>query len=394
MGKLLLINKKTQEMSLDSNCIRITSVSDIHLLHRNNKTEYIIKNLDTYLCSDEILGKTDILFIAGDLFDGPSAFSNDEIGLVNIWVAKLLHKCKRFNICLRVLEGTPSHDMNQSKVFVNIHQLLFKDGPGVDLQYVKTLSIEHIERFGIHVLYVPDEWNHDTFDTLVEVKDLLKSNGLSKVDFAVMHGQFEYQLAEVVKAHVKHDSQEYLSIVKHLIFIGHIHKHSSMDRIYSHGSFDRLAHNEEEPKGFIYAVVNKDGSYDCQFVENKGARIYKSVKCMTEDIELNMKRIDKVAAKLPLDSFIRVVCSKDNSILSAQDELKKRWPNLFWSFSKEKEKDKTDLTAAYTQEKKYTPIIINKDSIRNLLVPRLIGMQVPANVMARCNAHITEMERL
>jgi DNA repair exonuclease SbcCD nuclease subunit len=379
---------------LDSKCIRITSVSDIHLLHRNNKTEYIIRNLDTYLCSDEILGKTDILFIAGDLFDGPSAFSNDDIGLINIWVAKLLHKCKRFNICLRVLEGTPSHDMNQSKVFTNIHQMLFKDGTGVDLQYVKTLSIEHIARFGIHVLYVPDEWNHDTFDTLVEVKGLLKSNGLSQVDFAVMHGQFEYQLADVVKAHVKHDSSEYLALVKHLIFIGHIHKHSSMDRIFSHGSFDRLAHNEEEAKGFVYAVVNQDGSYECEFVENKNARIYKSVKCATEDIELNMKRIDKVAAKLPIDSFIRIVCSKDNTILSAQDELKKRWPSLNWSFSKDKEKDKSDITAAYTQEKKYTPIIINKDSIRNLLVPRLIGMQVPSHVMARCNAHITEMERL
>lgn len=369
-------------------------MSDIHLLHRNNKTEYIIKNLDDYLCTDDILGKTDILFIAGDLFDGPCAFSSEDVGLINIWVGKLLQKCKRFGICLRVLEGTPSHDMKQSKVFVDLNRLLFTENNGVDLKYVKTLSIEHIERFNIHVLYVPDEWNHDTFDTLVEVKDLLKSSGLSKVDFAVMHGQFEYQLADVVKAHVKHDSQEYLSIVKHLIFIGHIHKHSSMDRIFSHGSFDRLAHNEEEPKGFIYAVINKDGSYDCQFIENKNARVYKSVKCVSDDIEVNMKKLDKVASRIPTDSFIRVVCAKDNAILSAQDELKKRWPHLNWSFSKEKEKDKTDITATYTQQKKYEPIIINKDSIRNLLVPRLIGMQIPANVMARCSAHITEMEKL
>lgn len=383
-------------MSLDSKSIRITSVSDIHLLHRNNTTPFILKNLDTYLCTDAILSKTDVLIIAGDLFDGPSTFSNDDIGLINVWVAKLLRKCKRFDVCLWVLEGTPSHDMKQSKVFTNLNDILFEQGKGVDLLYVKTISILNVEKFGINVLFIPDECNHDTFDTLVEVKNLMRSKGLSQVDFAVMHGQFEYQLSGAVKPHVKHDSAEYLNLVQYLIFIGHIHKFSSMDRIYSHGSFDRIAHGEEEAKGFIYAVVNQDGSYRCEFVENKGARIYKSIPCVSDDIEHNMRRIDKIVSKLPSESFVRVVSSKDNAILSAQDELKRRWSDINWSFSKdkEKEKDKSDLTAAYTQQKKYTPIIINRDSIRNLLVPRLIGMQISPSVMARCTAHISEMEKL
>lgn len=379
---------------MDSNRIRITSVSDVHLLHKNNKTEFIIKNLDTYLCTDEILSKTDILFIAGDLFDGPSVYSNEDIGLVQLWIARLLHKCKRFGICLRVLEGTPSHDMNQSKIFLNINSILFKDTESVDLQYVRTLSIEHIERFGINVLYVPDEWNHDTFDTLAEVKGLLKSNGLSKVDFAVMHGQFEYQLAEVVHAHVKHDSSEYLALVEYLIFIGHIHKHSSMDRIYSHGSFDRLAHNEEEAKGFIHATVHKDGNYACEFIENKNSRIYKTINCVSDDLELNMKKITKIISKLPIDSFVRIVSAKDNPIFNAQDEIKKRWSDFNWTFAKEKDKGKLELTVQYKENTKYTPIIINRDSIRNLLIPKLRGMAIDNVVMDRCNAHILEMERI
>ncbi len=375
--------------------LRITSVSDIHLLHRNNKTSYIIKNLDTYLCTDEVLSKTDVLFIAGDLFDGPVAFSNEDIGLVNIWIAKLLHKCRRYNVCLRVLEGTPSHDMNQSKIFTNLNEILFKDSEsGVDLQYVKTLSVEYIERFGINVLYVPDEWNHDTHDTLLEVKSILKTKGLDKVDFAVMHGQFEYQMTDVVKQHLKHDSSEYLSLVEHLIFIGHIHKHSFKSRIYSHGSFDRLSHNEEEAKGYIYATVYKDGNYNCQFIENKGARLYKTIRCSGDDTEYNMKRIDKVAAKLPNESFIRVVSEQSNPIMNAQDILKQRWPDLFWSFTKDKEKDKRDLTASYSTEQKYTPIIINRESIRNLLLPRLNGMQLNTPVMNRCMEHIGDIERI
>lgn len=376
-----------------SDQLRIVSVSDIHLLHKNNKTQFIISNLNKYLCNDELLSKTDLLIFAGDVFDGPVSFSNEDIGLINIWIAKLLHKCKRYNVCVRVLEGTPSHDMGQTKIFTNINQFLFKGEPGADLQYVKTLSVEYIERFGINILYVPDEWNHDNHDTYIEVKQILKTKGLDQVDFAVMHGQFEYQLADVVKKHVKHDSALYLEMVKHLIFIGHIHKYSSMDRIYSHGSFDRLAHNEEEAKGFIYATVFKDGNYTCEFIENKTARIYKTVKCHSEDIEVNMKRIEKVAIKLPDESFIRIVADQTNPIMSASETLKQRWVNLNWSFTKAKENDKRDIAVAYHEEEKYTPIIINKDSIRNLIYPRISALALPETVMARCLSYISEMER-
>lgn len=373
--------------------LRILSISDIHLLHRNNKTQFIINNLNKYVCNDEMLSKVDILFIAGDLFDGPVAFNNEDIGIVNIWVAKLLHKCKRYNVCLRVLEGTPSHDMGQSKIFTNLNEILFKGTTGVDLQYVKTLSVEYIERFGINVLYVPDEWNHDNYDTYIEVKEILKNKGLEKVDFAVMHGQFEYQLADVVKKHVKHDSALYLEMVRHLIFIGHVHKYSNMDRIYSHGSFDRLAHNEEEAKGFIYATVYKDGNYNCKFIENKTARIYKTVKCTSDDTEANMLKIDKAAAKLPDESFIRIMADKTNPIMNAEEVLKTRWPNLNWSFTKAKEKEDKSVTIAYHEEEKYTPIIINKESIRNLLIPRINPLVGSEAVMNRCLLHISEMEK-
>ena len=166
-----------------------------------------------------------------------------------------------------------------------------------------------------------------------------------------------------------------------------------MDRIYSHGSFDRLAHNEEEAKGFIYATVFKDGNYNCEFIENKTARIYKTVKCHSQDIEANMKRIEKVVSKLPSDSFIRIMADQTNPIMSASETLKQRWINLNWSFTKAKENDKKDVAAAYHEEEKYTPIIINKDSIRNLIYPRISAMALSETVMNRCLTYISEMEK-
>ena len=84
------------------------------------------------------------------------------------------------------------------------------------------------------------------------------TSGLTKVDYAVMHGQFDYQLPKHITGMPRHDSQKYLDIVKHYIFIGHIHTHSVYDRIIAQGSFDRLTHGQEEPKGYVVSIVDDE----------------------------------------------------------------------------------------------------------------------------------------
>ena len=60
---------------------------------------------------------------------------------------------KPYNIILRILEGTPSHDWKQSKLFIHLNDLT---KAGTDVKYIDSLSIEYIDKFGINVLY-PDE---------------------------------------------------------------------------------------------------------------------------------------------------------------------------------------------------------------------------------------------
>ena len=378
---------------LDFNELKIASISDIHLFHKKTTTQYIINNLNKYLVNDEFLCDINILFIAGDLFDDGIMFNNEDTSLVTLWVSKLLHICKRNNVTLRILEGTPSHDRNQSKIFLSINELLFgKDG--VDLKYIKTLSIEYIDKYNINVLYVPDEWNHDNADTLIEVKQLLYVNKLEQVDFAIMHGQFEYQMPEIVNHNVKHDSSEYLKIVKHLIFIGHIHQHSSFDRIYSHGSFDRLRHGEEEPKGFIKATILKDCNYKVEFIENKNAKTYKTVVCKNEDIDVTLNKLDKIVKKLNPGSFIKILTNTNNPIFTSLSICKERWPDIEWSMDT-KDKDTENNKISFKDSNKiYVPIIINRESIRTLLLNKIKNNNLNEEAMEKCISHIADIERI
>ncbi len=371
--------------------LRVSVVSDVHLGNKRNDTKFIISNLDKHFSCDEHLSTIDMVVIAGDFYDDLLSYPSIEGGLIDLWISKFLKKCHRYNILVRILEGTPSHDRQQSERFniiSKVHAEVSHCCP--DLLYVKSLSIEHIDRFDIDVLYVPDEWSHDTNDTLDEVKSLLKSKNLTQVDIAIMHGLFEYQMGNVIKDNVKHNSKEYLAIVKGLIFIGHIHKRTNLDRIYAQGSFDRLAFGEEEEKGFLTAIINQDYSYEIKFIVNYSARVFMTIKCTSDDIEFNLKKIDKSVKNLRSESFIRVEAKYNNPIVNSSDTLKKRWPCLHWSFLP-KETTDVDSTVVFSQDAIYEPIVINKETLLPLVMNRINKFSTDSDILNRCNLHLKDL---
>jgi len=378
-------------MNLNSKPLRISVISDVHVGSKRNETKYILENLYNCFSNDLHLSNLDIVFIAGDFFDDLLTYPSVDAGLIDMWISRFLKKCNKYNIVVRVLEGTPSHDRQQSvrfDVIANIHCNVSHSY--VDIAYIKTLSVEYIEKFDINVLYVPDEWNHETSVTLTEVKELLQSKDIDKVDIAIMHGLFDYQMDGMIKDNIKHNSKEYLELVKGLIFIGHIHKHSSLDRIYAGGSFDRLAHGEEESKGYLDATLNPDYSYTVSFIENTNARKFLTINCPYEDVEINLKRIDKKVKLLNTGSYVRITSKQGNAITSSLDTVRKRWPLLNWSMLI-KDKDEKEDTVNVIDESIYTPMIISKDTIIPLVTDRINKMNIDSNVLDRCMLHLKEL---
>lgn len=365
--------------------LRIAVLSDIHLGHRRTLTAKIIESLETALPDNAETAALDVIFLSGDVFDDLITLNNDSVvWATEFWITKLLRMCAKYDIALRVLEGTPGHDWKQSKMFPKLKELT---GIDVDLEYVDTLCIRHIERYGISVLYVPDEWDTSTENTLNQVRDLLRAQGLTKVDFAVMHGQFNFQLPAAAKA-PKHQEQAYLELVKHLIFIGHDHTHKRFERIYVPGSIERLKHLEEGPKGHLRATVWPSGEYDIEFRENLNAQRYVTVQCQA-DLESTLRYLDDLTNELPPGSYIRVSGPIGHPIFYSTDELVRRWPLYHWS------KDVCGEVVAETviedESVEFTPITITKDNISDLVLNRLEPLQLDPLVLEAAGLLLKEL---
>lgn len=343
-------------------------VSDVHLYHPHTSTAEIIHHLDVFFEHYRPTSRytqLDMIVIAGDLFDNLADFSSNETHLVNLWVSQLVRFCSTYNIVLRVLEGTPSHDWRQSKIIEVIIEVM--KAP-IDYKYIDVLHIERIEAFNLTVLYIPDEWTPDALTTQQHVDQLFKEHRLSQVDIGIFHGMFPYQVEHIPNKKHCHDEQYYLNKVQYVISIGHIHTHSRYDRIIAQGSFDRLRHNEEEPKGAVVITLDPNGTYEAVFVENKLAKRYVTVTFKSMDIDKCSTKLDKLIKTLPPDSYIRIKAYKEHPFYVGLDQLKQCY--IDYTFSRiafDKEDRTQQLLHTEVLPMEYQPMSITQANLDELL---------------------------
>jgi DNA repair exonuclease SbcCD nuclease subunit len=367
--------------------LKIASLSDVHLGHPNTHTTSILKNLyDTFPDSSET-GDLDIIFIVGDLFDRSLVLHDPVVNDIKRWMYRLLRLCKKRDIALRILEGTPSHDRRQSKMF-EISNIEGKFD--VDLQYVDTLSIEYISKFDIHILYVPDEWAHETDDVWMQVTALLQRYQLTQVDFTLLHGAMDYQLPEFVKS-PKHVTDRYLSITKKAVFVGHVHKPSQRQHLFAHGSFSRLAHGEEEAKGHWRCTFTNSGDNKYTFVENVNAAVYKTIDCNEMNIDAAMSKLD-VASILPDKSNIRIVAERGNVIFNSLDTLRRKYPHVRWTTDmSDDRKTTTQSNLLVDLRSQYQPIQLTAQNLKPILLERIRPQIVDDLLYQRCHERLQEL---
>ena len=310
-----------------------------------------------------------ILFIVGDVFDRGLPVNHRDVPYIVSWMRRLLARCARRGIVVIVLEGTPSHDRLQSQLFVAINDSA-EEADRCDLRYIKEVSIEYIEKYDINLLCIPDEKNTSDEVTYHQVKEIMKSRALEKVDFAIMHGFFEFQVP--VGRHSRfHNSEAYLDLVKYLIFIGHDHAFQQHGRIFVQGSPDRQRHGMEEDKGFVRAKVNRDGSYRATFEVNEYAKIFKTVT-IDEDVDLANRQVRDVCNAVAPNSHIRVAARKSHPVLHSLDSFEALFPLI--KFSKkvlDEDEQDTESIIAEIESEAYTPFTIDSSNIKSLVEERL-----------------------
>ena len=351
--------------------LRSIFISDVHLGNSIGTTGHIARNLGTVIIDSPAMAEIDIIAFSGDVFDKDIFLSDDETITILMSMRDIIKICKKWDIILLTLLGTPSHDRDQSKHFITLNQDI-----GADVRYINCLKIEHIEKFNINILFIPDEWNGENYQTQLEVIELLKRHNLQKVDYVIMHGHMDYQLPKSLHLPC-HDSKFYLSVVNKYISIGHDHMWSMDDTgtILAQGSFDRLQHGEEGPKGYWY--IDADNSLDKStdqviFKINENAAIFKTF----DIIGLNKDQVETLLMEnvlkhyyddknIPL--FFRVKCHKNDPNEELVLSFKKSFPLIKWTTKIVSIKDNVQLISPVV----YIPVPINTNTVLGLMQNRL-----------------------
>jgi len=287
--------------------------SDIHLGHLKTPTIHIIQSFKKHILNEKNTD-LDAIFIAGDLFDRLLDLNSKDVQYIIEFFNYLLTYCTINKIILRVLEGTPSHDWQQSQILIKLNDIRTEK---CDLKYFKALDIEYIPQFNKYVLYIPDEWTNNHDDLERQIREKLNEHLITQVDIAILHGNFKYQFAGKPYHGFYYKEEYFLSLVKGFIHVGHHHIYNPFSRIIPNGSFDRLAHGEESEKGYIIVDNN-----NYTFIENTSAYIYKTINITSST---TIDKLDKIIAKYPPGSYIRLLLSKDHPFNLIIGELKLRY---------------------------------------------------------------------
>lgn len=351
--------------------IRGRSASDLHFGVAHTPAAKIAHGLDRLVSNDKVFSECDLILYPGDITDRLLPQPSQEAQVARNWMDRNIELAEKHDTVIAVVEGTPMHDWYQSEYFVESNNIR---GNKASLYYIKEVKIVYMEELGINVLFVPDE-AHDTCQlTEIAVREALHRAGLEQVDLTIIHGQFRHQYPE----HLRdigmdfHDSDFYLSITKHFIFAGHVHTHSIYKRIVAQGSFERLHHGYEAPKGCVGFELNLDDPSKSKvwFIENHDAMIYKTFHVKGDNLQYEADRIRLLASQQPSGSFLRVKAKSGHPILALVKELKKELPMFNWTTDVEKEKKKA-VKEIIPAKIKRARISIRPENIAELLKDRL-----------------------
>lgn len=217
--------------------------------------------------------KVDMIVIAGDYYDSIISLNSKSAKLSMLFMTSLVNISKLTGVkFIRCIKGTSSHDNTQLE-----NLKVFENDVDIDFKIYETVTKEDIN--GYHILFLPEEY-------MKNVSEFYEDFTNEKYDFIFGHGMFKEtsfvaskqdSAITLSKAPV-FDSGKMIELCKGPILFGHIHSSCVIKKKITYvGSFSRWVYGEEEPKGFYLTLMNDDGTWKNEFVENTEAERYDTV---------------------------------------------------------------------------------------------------------------------
>lgn len=264
--------------------VDILHTADWHLGHNKVATSSIVNNIRKYLLPS--LTDKMIFFIAGDTFDSViSMNSHDASEVIDLFV-DIFTICSEKDITVRVLQGTYSHDRNQIRMLSTVHT---KGGFICDFRTIEKISVETVK--DTTILYLPDDLPFTSKRKLfTHISNMMMTEGISTVDYAVVHGEFDIASQKFMTPHT-YTINDFKFVTKNIL-AGHIHTPMHRGKLIYSGSIERLRHNEEHHKGYW---VCRDSRWS--FVRNDDATMFLTYSIRSDDVDGVFSEIKQVLSR-------------------------------------------------------------------------------------------------
>lgn len=253
--------------------LKVIGIGDLHFGHPRVNAESLYKKLRACLYPE--LKDTHILFITGDTYDQLLTVNSKAHHFASLFISDLLHISSQTGMQLRILHGTFTHDRDQLAVFntLKIPHARYKVINSIYVEEITDLRFQDNQIPGsLRIGYLPDNlpYKYST-DAIEQLKSMITVAGYDKLDILVGHGTFEHVTMNTAhKPACLYTLAQFARLVDGPIIMGHIHTPGQTKNVYYCGSFDRLAHGEEEDKGFYVFtdLMQQPGSWKARFVKN------------------------------------------------------------------------------------------------------------------------------
>lgn len=293
--------------------MKIVDLSDLHFGNKLVSSEHMYESLQTYAYKH--IQKCDLVILHGDLFHCLLDLNHTASRMIIVFLNDLFAMSIEHGFKIRILRGTFSHDRNQLMTVSSLSKR-FSGSSEIDLKIYDKVSVdeEHIGDEHVSICYLPDDLPYKSEQEVLDVvRELLSNRKLDKVDMIVGHGYCKHVLPYgITGPPVTYTFEGMSSVCKHMAVFGHIHtpsikKSKGLTIIYI-GSMERMAHGEEERKGFLTIDTS---TWTSTFIENKNTLIFSTYKSTSMDMEFLTQDFIKWMSTLPLSkdkpNHIRVI---------------------------------------------------------------------------------------
>lgn len=369
---------------------KMVAVSDLHFGNPRIPPSTIYQNLKEILYPE--FYHCHLLIIAGDIYDQLLTVGSTAHVYASQFISDIFTISAKTGMQIRILHGTYSHDRGQLDVFKTLAKPLTR------YRIINEILAEEITDFknglsepklSLRVAYIPDNLNYKKSEDIIErLKCTLNILGYPNVDLLIGHGTFEHAVPKETPylPPCTFNCKQFDKIVNGPIIMGHLHTRGRYRNIYYCGSFERLAHGEEEDKGFyVFTRFDNDPeSWKSKFVINTKSTLFLTIRLNLDNntIENIIKEYISILDKTFGDNigFIRLI-SNSSEVCSVLHRItSQQFPKLIYTCKNNKEKDDTTLNVSEISLDIFKDIQPNENNLPSLIYQYLTDNKLLENI--------------